>query len=186
MARNTANTKALTETNDKANSISYAPEVIAIIIGVAANEVEGVAGMVNVNGGIRSRNKGITRGIKVEVGSEEVSCELYLNVEYGNPIQKVAQDVQESVRKAIEAMTGLHVVRVDVHVQGVSFEKENNAITAGAQKASLTDETSAKEEVVLEEPAVEEQAETEEAPAEEPAAEEVADEAAEEKSIDAE
>ena len=53
------------------------------------------------------------------------------------PIQKAAQDAQESVRKAIEEMTGLHVVRVDVHVQGVSFEKENKALDAGAQHAVL-------------------------------------------------
>ena len=54
-------------------------------------------------------------------------------MEYGTPIQKAAQDAQENVRKAIETMTGLHVVRVDVHVQGVSFEKENNALEAGKQ-----------------------------------------------------
>jgi hypothetical protein len=46
-------------------------------------------------------------------------------------------DAQENVRKAIESMTGLHVVRVDVHVQGVSFEKENNALQSGVQKAAL-------------------------------------------------
>ena len=50
---------------------------------------------------------------------------------YGTPIQTAAQNVQESVRKAIETMTGLHVVRVDVHVQGVSFEKENKDTQAG-------------------------------------------------------
>ena len=58
-------------------------------------------------------------------------------VEYGVPIQRAAMDAQESVRKAIESMTGLHVVRVDVHVQSVSFEKENNALQAGAASAAL-------------------------------------------------
>ena len=145
--------KTVAENATAANTISYAPEVVGIIVGVAANEVEGVAGMCSVSGGIRSRNKNITKGVKVEVGSEEVSCDLYLNIEYGRPIQKVCHDVQESVRKALEAMTGLHVVRVDVHVQGVSFEKENNAITAGAQKAALAEDntTSAAEEQPKEE-----------------------------------
>ena len=46
-------------------------------------------------------------------------------------------DAQENVRKAIESMTGLHVVRVDVHVQGVSFEKENNALQSGVENAAL-------------------------------------------------
>ena len=108
-------------------TIKYANEVIAIIAGVAAGEVDGIAGMCTSGGigDIISRNRNITRGIKVEMGGEEVSVDIYTIVEYGQPIQKVALEVQENVRKAIESMTGLHVVKVDVHVQGVSFEKEN-------------------------------------------------------------
>lgn len=107
-------------------SISYANEVIAIISGIAASEIEGIAGMVTAGGlgEIISKNRNITRGVKVDVGSEEVSVDLYTIVEYGQPIQKVASEVQENVRKSIESMTGLKVVRVDVHVQGVSFEKD--------------------------------------------------------------
>ena len=122
---------------EPSSSITYANEVIAIIAGLAASEVEGVAGMCSVNNGLKSKNKNATRGVKVEVGSEEVSVDIYLNVEYGTPIQRAAHDVQEGVKKGIESMTGLHVVRVDVHVQGVSFEKENNALQAGAGKAVL-------------------------------------------------
>ena len=123
--------------NEPSSSITYANEVIAIIAGLAASEVEGVAGMVNVNTSLKGKNKNITRGVKVEVGTEEVSVELYLNVEYGTPIQRAAHDAQEGVKRSIESMTGLHVVRVDVHVLGVSFEKEKNALQAGAGKASL-------------------------------------------------
>ena len=122
---------------EPSSSITYANEVIAIIAGLAASEVEGVAGMCNVNNGLKTKNKNATRGIRVEVGSEEVSVDIYLNVEYGTPIQRAAHDVQEGVKKGIESMTGLHVVRVDVHVQGVSFEKENSALMAGADKAVL-------------------------------------------------
>ena len=160
---------AQTETdNGASSSITYATEVVAIIAGIAANEVEGIAGMCNVSGGILGRNKNITKGVKVEVGTEEVSCDLYVTMEYGRPIQKVAQEAQESVRKAIEAMTGLHVVRVDVHVQGVSFEKENDAITAGAKKAALTGETAAMAETKSPEPKAEEKA-AEKEPEEQPA-----------------
>ena len=107
-------------------TISYANEVIAIITGIAASEIEGIAGMVTTGGlgEIISKNRNITRGVKVEVGTEEVSVDLYTIVEYGQPIQKVASEVQENVRKSIESMTGLKVVRVDIHVQGVSFEKD--------------------------------------------------------------
>ena len=122
---------------EPSSSITYANEVVAIIAGLAASEVEGIAGMVNVNSGLKGKNRNVTRGVKVEVGTEEVSVDLYLNVEYGTPIQRAAHNAQESVKKSIESMTGLHVVRVDVHVMGVSFEKENNALQAGAGKAVL-------------------------------------------------
>lgn len=125
------------EAND--SIITYSGEVIATIAGMAVNDVEGVAGMANAVGAkIGGKNKAITKGIKVEIGPEEVSCDLYLLIEYGRPIVKVATEVQENVRRSLETMTGLHVVRVDVHVQGISFEKENSALTAGAQKAKLT------------------------------------------------
>ncbi len=122
---------------EQTSSITYASDVVAIIAGLAASEVEGVAGMCSVNGSLMGKNKNMTRGVKVEVGTEEVSVELYLIVEYGTPIQRAAHDAQESVKKSIESMTGLHVVRVDVHVLGVSFEKEMNALQAGAGNAVL-------------------------------------------------
>ena len=120
-------------------TITYANEVIAIIAGVATSEVEGIAGMVTSGGltDILGRNRNITRGVKVELGTEETSVDLYVIIEYGTPIQKAARDAQENVRKAIETMTGLRVVRVDVHVQGVSFEKENKALEKGLQSAAL-------------------------------------------------
>ena len=75
-----------------------------------------------------SKNRNATKGVKVEVGTEEVAVDLYVIVEYGIPIQRAAADAQENVRKAIESMTGLHVVRVDVHVQSVSFEQDKKAL----------------------------------------------------------
>ena len=112
---------------EQGSSITYANEVVAIIAGVAASEVEGIAGMCNVSGNLLGKNRAVTKGVKVEIGTEEASVDLYVVMEYGTPIQKAAYDAQESVRKAIETMTNLHVVRVDVHVQGVSFERENRA-----------------------------------------------------------
>ena len=139
-------------------TITYANEVLSIIAGVAANEVEGIAGMC-VSGGLSDiigRNRNVTRGVKVEIGAEEVSIDLYVIVEYGKPIQRVCHDVQENVRKSVESMTGLHVVKIDVHVQGVSFEQEkktvqssleaskNLAIAAPERKAEESQESSAK------------------------------------------
>ena len=125
---------------EQTSSITYASEVVAIIAGVAAGEVEGIAGMCNISGGILGKNRNITKGVKVEVGTEEASVDLYVIIEYGTPIQKAAQDAQENVRKSIESMTGLHVVRVDVHVQGVSFEREKKAVQSGLESAHLSSE----------------------------------------------
>lgn len=141
-------------------TITYANEVIATIAGVAANEIDGIAGMC-VSGGfgeILGRNRSITKGVKVEVGSQEAAVDLYIVVEYGKPIQKVAGEVQENVRKALESLTGLHVVRVDIHVQGVSFEKEKKATLTGIEAAKnprLTESEPKKEEKAAA-PAVEE------------------------------
>ena len=126
-----------TEDLTPSSNITYNSEVVAIIAGLAANEVEGIAGMCTVSGSIMSKNRNVTRGVKVEVGTEEVAVDLYVIVEYGIPIQRAAADAQENVRKAIESMTGLHVVRVDVHVQSVSFEQDKKALQAGAQQAVL-------------------------------------------------
>lgn len=119
-------------------TITYANEVIAIIAGMAANEVDGVTGTSQTSSiaDLFGRAKPITRGVKVEVGTEEASVDLVLMVEYGKPIQKVCIEVQEGVRKAIETMTGLHVVKVDVHVVGVSFERETQETAKGYAKAT--------------------------------------------------
>lgn len=160
-------------------TITYANEVIATIAGVAANEIDGIAGMC-VSGGfgeILGRNRSITKGVKVEVGSQEAAVDLYIVVEYGKPIQKVAGEVQENVRKALESLTGLHVVRVDIHVQGVSFEKEKKATLTGIEAAKnprLTESEPKKEEKVA--PAAEETVEETVETVEE-AAEEITEEA---------
>lgn len=127
------------EDGNEMGTITYANEVIAIIAGMATNEVEGVVNTTATTTGIAdlfARSKPVTRGVKVEVGTEEASVDIVLNVEYGKPIQKVCTDVQENVRKAIETMTGLHVLRVDVHVTGISFEKETKEINEGYVRAT--------------------------------------------------
>ena len=146
-------------------TITYANDVVAIIAGLAANEVEGIAGMCNVSGNLLSKNRNVTRGVKVEIGTEEVAVDLYVIMEYGTPIQRAAMDTQESVRKAIESMTGLHVVRVDVHVQSVSFEMENKALQAGASAALESGNTAREQESVKADEAAPAREEKDEAPA---------------------
>jgi len=107
-------------------SIRIADEVVEVIAGLAASEVEGVVGM---SGGLvgdlanmLGRNKNLSKGVKVEVGEHEVAVDLFIVVEYGVSIPDVALSVQEAVKDAIESMTGLKVVEANVHVQGVNFK----------------------------------------------------------------
>lgn len=127
------------DTSSQVGTITYANEVIAIIAGMATYEVEGVVSAVP-SGGIADLfgRKPVTRGVKVEVGTEETSVDIVITVEYGKPVQKVAAEVQENVRKAIETMTGLHVLKVDVHVTAISFQKEKEEIQEGYVKATAS------------------------------------------------
>ena len=115
-----------TEHND-VGSIRIADEVVGIIAGLAATEVDGVAGMsAGLVGGIAEMlgKKNLSKGVKVEVGEREAAVDLYIIVEYGVRIPDVALRVQENVKRAIESMTGLDVVEVNIHVQGVGFAPE--------------------------------------------------------------
>ena len=115
--------KAVKSTN-ALGAIRIADEVVSIIAGLAATEVDGVAGMSGgLVGGIAEMlgRKNFAKGVKVEVGEKEAAVDLYLIVKYGVRIPDVALAVQENVKQAIETMTGLSVVEVNIHVQGVSF-----------------------------------------------------------------
>ena len=68
--------------------------------------------------------KNFSKGVKVEVGEKEAAVDLYIIVKYGIRIPEVALAAQENVKRAIETMTGLSVVEVNVHVQGVGFPEE--------------------------------------------------------------
>ena len=107
--------------------ITYADDVIAIIAGLAATEVKGVASM--STGLVEDLTqafgkKNMSKGVKVEVGSEEAAIDVYLMLEYGVKLIDVTSEVQSNVKKAIETMTGLRVVEVNVYVQGISIPKE--------------------------------------------------------------
>ncbi len=113
-----------TDFNNKKGSIKIADDVVGVIAGLAATEVEGVAGMSGgIVGGIAELlgHKNLSKGVKVEVGAKEASIDLFMIVNYGVRIPEVAWNVQENVKKAVENMTGLSVVKVNIHIQGVDF-----------------------------------------------------------------
>ena len=116
--------KALEKKDGSLGSIRIADEVVGIIAGLAATEIDGIAGMSGgLGGGIAEMlgKKNFAKGVKVEVGEREAAVDLYIIVKYGVRIPDVALSVQENVKQAIESMTGLSVVEVNIHVQGVGF-----------------------------------------------------------------
>lgn len=105
-------------------TIDIAPEVIEIIGGFAALEVEGVAAMTGgVVGDLTEKlgRKNLRRGVKVEIGPQEVGLSVSVSVQHGVSIPRVANDIQHNVKNAVEAMTALTVKQVDVLVTGVQW-----------------------------------------------------------------
>ncbi|MBQ7410768.1 MAG: Asp23/Gls24 family envelope stress response protein [Clostridia bacterium] len=116
------------------DTIKIANEAVATYAGIAVSEVSGVYGMAGgFASGITetfSGKKNFSKGIKVEVGEKDAKIDVSIIVEYGARIPEVAFEIQTRVKKAVENMTGLKVLEVNVHVQGVHAitekDKEEN------------------------------------------------------------
>ncbi len=112
--------------------IQIADEVIQIIAGLAASEVEGVAGMSgSFAGGITESllgRKNLAKGVKVQFGEGDRSCGIDISVAlyFGVNIPRVGVEIQEQVKTRVENMTGLEVSSVHVHVVGVTFQGERS------------------------------------------------------------
>ena len=141
------------ETNNN-GTVSFATDVIATIVGLATTEVEGVNSMY---GGSttsladiftrRSNNtKGLTRGVRVDMADNALSVAVSIIVDYGFPVPEIARSIQENVKKAVETMSGLTVTSVNVHVQGVNFDREMKAAAEieAAKKAEREAKAAAK------------------------------------------
>lgn len=110
-----------------ANNLTISEDVIGIIAGIAAAEVEGVSGMTlglvdGINQLIGS-NKKFSKGVKIELDGNKVIIDIYVIVKYGVRIPEVAFSIQNAVKASVETMTGLTIQAVNINVQGVTFDK---------------------------------------------------------------
>lgn len=124
------------------NGVQIADDVVSIIAGKAASEVSGVYSMSGgFAGGITEvfGKKNFSKGIKVDVNEQKVKIDVNIIVEYGTRIPDVAFEIQNRVKKAVESMTGLNVLEVNVHVQGVNTDSAK--IEKEEFKEEKTDET---------------------------------------------
>ena len=116
------------QSDEAIGQVQIADEVVAIIAGLAATEVEGVASMAgNITNELVSKlgMKKLSNGIKVSVDNGEVAVEVAINIDYGYSVPKTSRTVQEKVKASIENMTGLIVSDVNVTIASVCMEKHD-------------------------------------------------------------
>lgn len=122
---NTTNTTKSVYEIDGIGQVQIADEVVAVIAGLAATEVDGVAKMYgNITNEIVSKlgMKNLSKGVKVQISNEEVEVILKLVLDYGVNITSVCSEVQERVKNAIETMTGLAVKEVNIRIAGIQMD----------------------------------------------------------------
>ncbi len=118
---------------ENGSSVKISDDVVQIIAGIAAGEVDGVHAMGNsIAGGIAELlggKKPVSRGVKVAMTEETVTIDVHVVVRYGVRIPDVAWNIQEKVKDAVETMTGLEVLKVNIHIDGINIEKESPEIS---------------------------------------------------------
>ena len=125
------NTELLTHklvNEEKFGEVRIADEVVAIIAGLAASEVDGVASMA---GGVtrdligKLGMKSLSKGVKITVDEEDiVHVALAINIQYGYNVPTTCSKIQEKVKTAIETMTGLEVAEVNIKIVNVQMDNE--------------------------------------------------------------
>ena len=116
----------VSEEEGNTGTVKIADDVVAMIAGIAATEVDGVAAMAgNISHEFMSKVvvKNLKKGVKVDVIAKSVRVDLALIMEYGYNIPATSQKVQDKVKSAIENMTGLDVLDVNIRIAGVNMQK---------------------------------------------------------------
>ncbi|MFC0299332.1 Asp23/Gls24 family envelope stress response protein [Virgibacillus soli] len=114
--------------NTGLGKVEIAPEVIEVIAGIAASEIDGLASMRgNFATGVVERfgKKSHSKGVKVELTENAILIDLYVVLKFGFSIPEVAQKLQTNIRQAIKNMTALEIAEINIHVVGVQMESDN-------------------------------------------------------------
>ena len=114
------------ENEEQFGEVRIADEVVAIIAGLAASEVEGVASMAgNVTRDLIEKlgMKSLSKGVKITMDEKTVHVALAINIQYGCSVPATSAKIQEKVKTAIETMTGLEVAEVNIKIVNVLMEK---------------------------------------------------------------
>ncbi|MBR5787018.1 MAG: Asp23/Gls24 family envelope stress response protein [Clostridia bacterium] len=112
---------------EDSDSMMITDEAIAVMAGVAASEVRGVAGMSGgFAGGIAEvfGRRNLSKGVKVLTKNDSTTVDLYVIVKYGYRIPDLAFQIQENVKSTIEALSGIIVDAVNIHIQGIDYSED--------------------------------------------------------------
>ena len=115
------------EGNENLGSVQVADDVIAVIAGLAATEVDGVSAMAgNITNELMTKVgvKNLTKGVKVDIIGQDVTIDLSLMLDYGYNIPTTCGKVQEKVKSTVENMTGLNVTDVNIRIASVDMNKQ--------------------------------------------------------------
>ncbi len=114
---------------DNSDSMMITDEAIAVMAGVAASEVRGVAGMSGgFAGGIAEvfGRRNLSKGVKVVTKNDTTTVDLYVIVKYGYRIPDLAYEIQETVKSTIENLSGIEVDSVNIHIQGIDYSEDKD------------------------------------------------------------
>ena len=133
------------ESAEETGNVKISLDVVSAIAGIATTEIEGVAGMYGTfAGGIAEMlgaKKSPSKGVKVDMNGTNVTIDLYIVAQYGVRIPELAWEIQENVKNNVETMTGLDVLKVNIHIEGVSFGKEKTEQQKGVEVSEEADDT---------------------------------------------
>lgn len=129
---------------EEGGQVNISDDVVAAIAGIAAGEIDGVYSM---SGGVASgiaeklgAKKSLQKGVKVDVKPEGSVIDLYITVEFGVRIPELSWNIQENVKNSVETMTGISVLKVNVHVDGVHFKEEEKPQKKASKKQEKAEE----------------------------------------------
>lgn len=109
--------------------VEIAPEVIEVIAGIAASEVEGIAAMQgNFATGVVEAfgKKSHKKGVKVELSDDAIVIDLFVKLTFGVSIPEVAQKAQANIRQTLKTMTALEISEINIHVVGIEMNKNES------------------------------------------------------------
>lgn len=111
--------------------VKISDEVVSVIAGIAAQEIDGVLdGQIGVASNLTNIFKGKKNAVKaskVTLEEDKAIIDMNVSVEYGRKIMDVVAQVQDNVKKTVEAMTGLYVEAVNIYVQSIYLPKKEES-----------------------------------------------------------